>query len=150
MASFDATHAAGFTLIEMLLSVAVLSLILGMSMPLYESFTTRNDLDIATQNVANSLRRAAAYCRGGNNDSQWGVEVQSGSITVFSGSSYAGRNTNFDETTSVPTNIAITGGTVEVDFAKLTGLPTSTPSITLTNATETRTVTINVKGVVDY
>jgi prepilin-type N-terminal cleavage/methylation domain-containing protein len=37
----------GFTLIEMLLSVACLGIILGMTVPAYRLLQTRNDLDVA-------------------------------------------------------------------------------------------------------
>jgi prepilin-type N-terminal cleavage/methylation domain-containing protein len=49
---------AGFTLLEMLLSVTIIGMLVGISMPFYESFVRRNDLAIATQTVSTMLRRA--------------------------------------------------------------------------------------------
>ena len=52
---------AGFTLMEVLLSMAIISILVGLSMPFYESFVRRNDLGLATQTVSAMLRRAETY-----------------------------------------------------------------------------------------
>jgi prepilin-type N-terminal cleavage/methylation domain-containing protein len=140
----------GFTLIELLLSIAIIGLLVGLSLPVYASFQNRNDLDIAAQNVVGALRRAETYTRGVNGDSQWGVEIQSGAVTLFKGTSFAGRNTNFDEAITIPASISV-GGLSEVLFSKLSGAPNATGNITLTaNTNDTRTISINAKGMVDY
>lgn len=150
-------RASGFSLIEVLLSVAIIAMLAGLSAPIYGSFQTRNDLDIAAQGVANALRRAQTYARGVSGDSQWGVEIQSTGATLFKGSVFASRPTALDELTSIPATIT-PSGTTEIIYTKLEGLPTvsgsavTTPvSITLTSsANEIRTLTINAKGMVAY
>jgi prepilin-type N-terminal cleavage/methylation domain-containing protein len=148
------TSSAGFTLIEVLLSVAIITLLTGISVPIYASFQTRNDLDLTTQGIADMLRRAQAYARGVSGDSQWGVEVQSGTVTLFKGATFSGHDTSYDETTTIPASMNATGFT-EVLYSKLGALPTFTPAasttLTLTtNANETRTITVNAKGMVSY
>lgn len=139
---------AGFTLIEMLLSVAIIGILVGLSAPVYESFTRRNDLDLTAQTLTATLRRAALYARAGNSDTTWGVHVDSSAITLFQGADFASRNTNFDETTSVPGSIAASGAS-EVVFSKLTGAPQTTGTITLQSTTnDTRVITVNAKGMV--
>ena len=148
--SFLNKNNAGFTLIEMMLSVAVIAIIGGISVPIYQSFQVRNDLDIAAVTTAQSLRRAQVLAEAVDGDTSWGVEIQSGNITVFKGVSYASRDTNYDEVSDVPTSIT-SSGLSEVVFTKFTGLPASTGTITLTsNANETRTITINAKGMASY
>ncbi len=141
----------GFTLIEMLLSISIIAMLAGLSLPVYLSYNNRNDLTIATETTANALRRAQIYSRGVNSDSQWGVAVQSGSITLFKGTSYAARDTTYDETVSVPSQIT-PSGLSEVVFSKLGATPSTTGSISLTSASlnQTRTVSVNAKGMVDY
>jgi prepilin-type N-terminal cleavage/methylation domain-containing protein len=142
--------AAGFTLLEVLLCVAILGALMGLSIPVYESFTRRNDLDLTTQSLAAALRRAETYARLQNGDSDWSVEIQSSAVTLFKGTNFAGRNTNFDEVLSVPGTITPSGLT-EVQFSRFTAAPNTTGSITLTSTTsDTRTVTLNAKGTVDY
>lgn len=139
----------GFTLIEMLLSISIIAMLAGLSLPVYLNYSTRNDLAIATETTVNALRRAQTYSRGISSDSQWGVAVQSGNITLFKGASYAARDTTYDETVSVSSQIT-TSGLSEIVFAKLSAVPSTTGSISLTSLNQTRTVSVNAKGMVEY
>ena len=141
---------AGFTLIEMLLSIAAIGIIAGISIPVYQSFQVRNDLDIATVETVQTLRRGQVLAQAVDGDTGWGVKIQGGSITLFKGTSYAGRDSNFDEVFDMPGAIVPTGVT-EVVFAKFTGLPQAIGTATfISNTNETRTITINAKGMVSY
>lgn len=141
----------GFTLLEVLLSVGIIILLAGLSAPVYMSFSNRNDLDIATQSLAETLRRAETYARGVKADDQWGVAVHSGGITLYKGASYAARDTSYDEDTSVSSALTF-GGLSEVVFAKLDAAPSATGDITITqpNTNDSKTVSINAKGMVGY
>jgi prepilin-type N-terminal cleavage/methylation domain-containing protein len=141
---------AGFTLLEVLLSVAIMSLLAGLSLPVYESFARRNDLDVTTQSTVNAIRRAESYARAVQGDSLWGVKFQASGMTLFKGATYAARDTSFDEVITVPGAVTVSGLS-EVDFAKVTALPNTTGTVTLTSTTnDTRTITLNAKGMVDY
>jgi prepilin-type N-terminal cleavage/methylation domain-containing protein len=140
----------GFTLIEMLLSVSIIAMLVGLSVPVYASFVGRNDLDVTRQGIVESLRRAQVYARAVEGDSTWGVAIVSGKAVVFKGASYAARDTAFDE--NIIINSTITpSGLGEVVFAKLSGAPSTSGTATLTQTTnnESRTVTINAKGMVE-
>lgn len=142
----------GFSLIEILLSVVIIGMLVGMSLPVYQSYQSRNDLDIATEGVANMLRRAQAYSKGMNDDSQWGVHVVTGSATLFKGATYASRDTTLDEINTIPASFTVTAGS-DILFTKLYGVPSATGTIvtiTSPNTNDTRTVTINGKGMVSY
>ena len=149
MIAFLKRQADGFTLIEALLSIAIIVILVGVSMPIYYSFQTRNDLDITTQNVASMLRRAQSYARSNNQDSAWSVKMQSTGSTLFKGTDFAGRNTVYDETVNISSNITV-GGLSEIGFASLTGVPNTNGTITLSSNSDVRTITINAKGTVDY
>jgi len=142
--------AAGFTLIEILLYIAVFTLITGVSIPIYLSSQARNDFDITTVTIAQTLRRAQVLAQSVDGDTSWGVKIQSGSIIGFKGISYATRDTNFDEIFEIPGSLT-PSGVQEVVFTKFTGLPQTTGSITLSsNTNETRNITVNTKGTVSY
>lgn len=143
------SNSAGFTLLELLLSVALISALAGLSLPVYRTLLSKNDLDIAAVSIAQSLRRAQALSQSVDGDTTWGVKTQSGSIVIFKGASYAARDTTYDEIFDVPTSIGF-GGTSEIVFTKLTGLPQSTGTINLSSESDTKPVTINEKGMVNY
>ncbi|MDP3973697.1 MAG: prepilin-type N-terminal cleavage/methylation domain-containing protein [Candidatus Daviesbacteria bacterium] len=139
----------GFTLLELLLSVAIISLLAGLSLPIYRTLLSKNDLDIAATVTASSLKRAQILSQGVDGDITWGMKAQNNSIVIFKGVSFAARDINFDETFDVPSNISV-GGTTEIVFAKLTGLPQTTGTVSLSSESDSRSVTINEKGMVEY
>lgn len=140
----------GFTLIEVLLSVALLTVLAGFSLPVYRSFQIRNDLDIASNTVVQSLYRAQILSQAVSGDSSWGVYVGIGEIVIFQGDTYVTRDSDWDEVFDVPTSIT-PSGIASVVFDKLTGLPQSTGSIILdSNTNETKTITINSQGMVEH
>jgi prepilin-type N-terminal cleavage/methylation domain-containing protein len=141
----------GFSLIEMLLSIAILTILVGVSLPIFGNFQARNDVDLTAQSVMSMVRRAQVYSRSVNRDVAWSVEFQANTITLFAGTNFASRNTAYDETIAVPASVTVTG-IGEVQFIKMTGLPNiiNPVNVILTsNATSVRTISINVKGVVD-
>lgn len=139
----------GFTLLELLLSVAVISALAGLSLPVYRTLLQKNDLDIAAVTIAQSLRRSQLLSQAVDGDTTWGVNVQSGSIVVFKGASYAARDTAFDETFDVPGTIGV-GGATEIVFAKFTGLPQTTGVINVSTESDARSVSINEKGTIGF
>ncbi len=139
----------GFTLLEVLLSVAIITLIAGLGTPIYQAFQVRNDLDVATNTISQSLRRAQVLSQSVDGDSSWGLYVQNGEVALFQGVSYASRNTSFDEVFDLPGSIT-PSGISEIVYSKFTGEPQVTGTITLTSSTnETRNITINEKGMID-
>lgn len=140
----------GFTLLEVVLTVSVIAALMALAIPVYQSFQVKNDLDIAAQTMAQSLRRAQILAQAVEGDASWGVQAASGAIVLFKGVNFATRDPNYDETFEVPGSIT-SSGLLEVVFSKFSGLPQSTGLITLTTVTnETKTITINAKGAVLY
>lgn len=124
----------------------------GLSWPVYQSYQTQTDLDVTTQSIADSLRRAQTYARNGSGDSVWGVRILSNSAVLYKGATYAspGRDTAYDELISISSAFT-TGGLSDISFEKFTATPSVTGSITLTAASDNiRTITINEKGTVSY
>lgn len=140
-----------FTLIEILLSIAIMGIVFIFSAPIYQSLQNRNDLDIAINGIAQSYRRSQLLSQSVDGDTSWGVKLQSGQIVIFKGNTYVGRDPNFDENIEMPTAIAITGNT-ETVFTKFTGFPQAASSLTLTSPSnnESRIITLNAKGIANY
>ena len=140
----------GFTLPEILLSVSLLAIIGGMTIPSYHTFIVRNDLDLATATLTSNLRRAQSLSQSADGDMTWGVHLGVGSILLYKGASYVLRDTNYDQNTQIPKSIVPTGLS-EITFSKVFGVPNATGTFTIkSQVNEIRNITINEKGMVDY
>lgn len=139
----------GFTLVEVLITVALFAILAGFAAPAFLSYQLRNDVDIAAISMAQSVRRAQALSMGSEEDSRWGVAVAVGSLTIYQGDSYATRAIEFDEVIELNPNVLVTG-LGEITFDKLTGLPTSTGLVTFTAQDRSVAVSVNDQGIVEY
>lgn len=140
---------AGYTLTEVLLVVGILSLLLGIGAPVYQTFQLTNEVDVATNTLAQDLYRAQAQSRAVGQDSPWGVSVQGNTITLFVGTSYASRSQALDETYTVASAVTLAGPS-EIVFARQSGSPSAVGTYTITSSTKARSLSINTKGMVDY
>jgi type II secretory pathway pseudopilin PulG len=121
----------GFTLVELLLSVALIFIIAALTFPVGTSFYRSQMLREATDGVLGGLRRAQQFAHTGKDDTAFGVYLTSGSYTIFEGDSYAARNVAEDEVHQVSTAVEFSGLS-EVVFSELEGIPSTSGAITLT------------------
>ena len=141
---------SGYTLLEILLTIAVVGILAGLAIPVYQSFEVKNDLDLATHTIVQEVRRAQALSEASDGDSSWGAKIQNNDVTVFRGSSYAARDPQFDEVFSFFGTLTVSG-LQEIVFEKFTGTPQSIGTTTLVSVTnESTAIVINSKGVVSY
>lgn len=144
----------GFTIIELLLVIAMISLISALSVSFYARFITQNAVANTQDQLVGDFRKAQIYAMEGKLYSNWGVNFVSSTIVLYQGSSYATRNSALDENFSVNSNISISAMS-DVNYARMTGVPTNggsavtTLTITITGPNSTtKTVTMNSFGVV--
>ena len=138
----------GYTIIEILLVVAIIAIIGATSISMGTGFLTRNNLKNKTNELVSSLAVARISSISGKEDSPWGVNINSSSITLFAGTSYATRDSAFDQNFSIPSSIDIS--VVEIVFNKLTGNPNSTANIVISGSgVDANTVIVNEVGSVD-
>jgi len=142
-------HKAGFTLIEVLIVIALMAILVAIMLPVSVDYQKRNDLDVAQTTFVQGVRRAQQLSMGAEGDSQWGLVAISGGIVIFKGSTYSLRDATYDEVFDMSPAIVVTGQS-EFDFAKTTGLPSQTGVVTLTNENYQETVSVNAKGIVNY
>ncbi len=140
----------GYTLPEVMLSMAVIVLIAGFSVPVYQTFQIRNDLDVASGDLAIAIRKAQLFSQTNRQDSQWGVRADQGQIVVFKGDSYLNRDSLYDEVSAVSGTISPTG-LQEMVFSKMLGEPDTVGTFILTSINgNVRTLEVNEKGMVEY
>ena len=141
-------HKQGFTLIEILLVIAIIVALALFTLPIGIRFYKIQQLDSATDGIVQSLRRAQlkALSQG---DNSFGVYVgsgQTGQYSLFKGNSYEHRTD--EEVFKINSSISFSNVS-EVVFSKLEGLPTITGQgndIILTTDTGTKTIDINEMG----
>jgi prepilin-type N-terminal cleavage/methylation domain-containing protein len=143
-------NANGFTLMEVLLAVAIITIITAVGAPVFLGFQNTNELDVATNTLAQYLYEAQSYSRVEAHDCAWGVTIHTQDLTLFCGDSYATRNNAFDVIYNIPSSITVTSD-LEIVYSKLYGLPQTTGSFGLSAAGgQISTVAINAKGMVEY
>ena len=129
-----------FSLLETVITLALIAVLAGISVPLYRNYLIQNDLEIAVNQTEQMLNRARLLSQSGEEGSMWGVNAGSG--ILFKGSSFASRDVKADEQYPFAPTITVSGIT-EVHFSKIYGEPSKTGTITFTAMNgKTRSLTI--------
>lgn len=143
---------SGFTLLEILLAIAIIALLAALSVPFYTSTLVSTQSKDTTVEIVQSLRRAQIKALSAVADDNWGVGIgQDNKITLFKGSSYVGRDQNYDETFDLPTSITSLAGPNEIIFLKSSGNPNTAGDIIFIDSNnQSQRISINQRGAVDY
>lgn len=142
----------GFTLLELLMVVSILVLLGTASLASFVNSRNIRDLTTFGQNVVSILKLAQSRALAGENNSQWGVRLESGRFILFQGVTYAGAaNTQIYVLPSHIQiwNIALAGGGQDVIFKKLTGRTDQSGIFELqaaTDASKIFSVTVDASG----
>lgn len=136
-----------FSLLEILLVVAIITILAGIFAPAFSSLFYRSNLDIATEKVKTNLYRAQTMAQASKNDSSWGVYLAPNLSVIFSGNSYATRDTARDEISELSGNISFSGAN-EIVFQKASLKPQTEATININQDSESRTININSYGLI--
>ena len=140
----------GFTLLELILVVATITVLAAVAIPVYSLLQVKNDLNVAANTTLQTLRRAQILSQAVDGDSSWGVKLQQTDIALFKGTSYSLRDTTFDEIYTLSGNVT-PSGVSEVVFSKLLGNPSTTGTLILTSSNnEVQNIALNEKGFLEY
>jgi len=140
----------GFTLIEILLVVAIFSIVVFTGLPLIRGVVYQNDLEVTSLVVVSTLRQAENSARNGLEDSVWGVRINYPDLILFKGNDYATRDTSKDLLYTLNSNITMSGLS-EVTYSKMNAIPNTTGDIVIRNLNNNLvTININAKGRISY
>ena len=139
----------GFTLIEIIITLSIVSILTGISVPVYKIMQQKNNFKMAEFVIVSAVRRAQILAQAAKEDSSWGVHIENSQVTIFKGSDYIGRDISSDEKKFIASYISI-GGLTEIIFNKLTGTPGLAGVITLLASNNSANITINEKGAIEY
>lgn len=146
----------GFTLIEILVVVALIALLATAVVVSTVSFRSQIDLNTAAQNILNTLRIARAKTLASESASQYGVYFESGQYVLFKGTSYNPPASD-NEFHSLPSgfeiaNVSIGGGN-EAIFQRLTGITSQSGSVDvrqISDPAKSKTIVIDPSGEVAF
>lgn len=140
----------GFTLIETLVALGILASLAGlgffMSIGQYKTYVLDSDMNT----LGSLLQRARSLSMNNVNSAEHGVFITGGNYILFQGSSYASRNTTYDEPTPISRFVSASGP-AEIVFRRLRGdLAAGTGDIVLDNGSGTRIITLNGEGRISW
>jgi len=135
----------GFTLLEILLVIGIISILLILIIPVSLDFYRNQELETQTQFLIQTLRRAQLKAMSVEFDSSYGVYISNQNYILFKGNSYLTRDARYDEVFNVPGIISMSGIS-EVVFSKLEGKPSTTGNIILSINSGAETISINGIG----
>jgi len=134
----------GITLVELLLVISLGAILSAASVPIASSFLIRSNLRDSKDKLVSQLYKAKINSMTNKENSSWGVSTTGNDIIVFKGSSYATRDSAFDQAFNHPNSINITSH--EIIFTQYTGDTTQTTYSISNNQNETFTVSVNQVG----
>jgi len=145
----------GFTLLEILIVLAILASILGISLQVLQNLYQDSALKAGASEVYGALVSARSDTLSAQNDMVYGVRISTSTVTRFSGVTYTpGNSTNkvyAFEKGVLATSSLIASGT-NIIFERLTGQPSATGTIYIRDiqGAGTTTIVIHASGLIEY
>lgn len=147
----------GISIIEIIIILAVISIILGIVVINFTSFKEEQALNSAINESASLINEARSKTLSSKDFSQYGIHFEQAKITLFKGTNYNSSDPNnidyiFSSLLEI-SNISLNGGGNEIIFQKITGKIDQFGSITYrvkNNPSKLKTITIKSTGIIDY
>lgn len=99
----------GLTFIEVILVLTIVLTIGTMAASFSGNFFFSKNVSNFYEMFRSDIRQAQLYSMEGRGGSEWGVALRGRSLILFRGSSYASRESAFDESVSIPGIVAFSG-----------------------------------------
>lgn len=140
----------GVSLVELLLVVALIAMLGGLSLPFYRGYQIEQGLDTTSKDMVQALREAQNMATTGKSDDEWGVHFDIGNqeFGVYQGvvfSEYYYSGAGIDGYLNFSTDFG-----QDIYFIKTTGAPSATGTVTLeaSNGSQ-RLIEINNLGLIN-
>ncbi|KKR55704.1 MAG: hypothetical protein UT92_C0001G0047 [Candidatus Curtissbacteria bacterium GW2011_GWA1_40_24] len=137
----------GFTIIEITIVIAIMAAIFGFTAVFGMSFYRQYSFFSEKNNLVAILRKARSRAMSNINQSAHGIYIGSSQYVLFQGSSYASRDSQFDQIFDKSKAVSASGLN-EAVFSPSRGDSSASGTIILTdiNAGRTRAIEINYEG----
>ena len=146
---------SGVTLLEILISVAIIAIVATMLVGVFSAWRASGDLENARSNIIGILKDARSRTLASESNTTYGVHFETEKAALFKGNVYNSSdpaNENYNLPGSIKINdISLTGGAVDTVFTRLLGTTTASGTITLESKRNqnTRLITIFATGNVE-
>jgi prepilin-type N-terminal cleavage/methylation domain-containing protein len=139
---------SGFSILEMLVVLTILSLVTIIIVNVFASFRKSQALDKDTETIVEVLRQARSQTISSINASQYGVRITSSKATLFTGATYSSSATTNQDFLLQPTDtivtISLTGGGSDVVFNRISGETGQYGTVVISSPTSSRTKTVTI------
>lgn len=142
---------AGFTMLEIVISVAILALIVSLSLGALSSFRERQSLVSEGEGIASLVRDARTRTLAGQGGTAWSVFFSSTAVILFPGTSYVVGGPNQvvrDIPAHMTLSTALLGGGSTLSFERLVGTTNQAGTISLSSGASTLVLRVEQGGVV--
>ncbi|MCX6755748.1 MAG: type II secretion system protein [Candidatus Nomurabacteria bacterium] len=147
-----------FTLLELLIVIAIISLILAVVMPSLYTFRDQQILKNTAEDIVTLLNQARSQTLASQNSHYYSVHIESGRVILFTDGTFSEPNSSnteiiFDSKVSLSATggINLNGGVSDVNFTRLTGDTVDNGTIVVqlnSDHSKTKTITIRKTGIV--
>lgn len=156
---FKIRQTKGFTMVELIIVIALFSVLFGMGATMLGNFSSTQSLHFTGDRLVQSLREARMNSVTELYDSTWGIYFNSVSnpqqYILFKGNTYATRDASFDQPTLFSkrvgfNSVSLNGGGSEVRFSRRGGFTSNYGTVVLRVDNETYDLSINRLGLTDF
>lgn len=141
----------GFSYLQVLLVVAVITILGAVAAPYYVQFQSRQQLSETADRLLMDARYTQAKSMQREKNNQWGLHINDAdkAYVLFYGSSYVPNQAN-NQTIEYSASLTVSPNQ-DIIFSPTTGLPASATTITVQSSTipnDVKTIQINAEGLI--
>jgi len=140
----------GFTFVEVLVSLGIIGLLIGLAIPFYQTFYLSSQLDNTTSELIQTLRKAQLKAMASEGDQAFGVRLEQRRFILFRG--FYNPSDSYNEITQLPNTLTLTSSVgQDVVFNELKGTTFNIGTITISlSGNRSRKISIiNQLGTID-
>ena len=148
MKSPERHNSDGFTILELVIVIGIFSVLVLIATPSLFNFYSRANASSEQSSVVSYLRLAQSWSLSNRDNNNHGIKISEEEYTLFTGASYALRDTSLDETYDIPEEITLSGAT-EIVFDRKSGRTTQS-TINIISDIASRSIDINSEGLISW
>lgn len=135
----------GFTLIEIILVIAIMIILAGITMPVVADYLRQEEVAKSVDMFYLKIKEARDLAINQVDDSSFGIAITNSSFTLFKGDGYSNRDISEDFVYVMPAQVTISG-LPEINFSKVTGKSSSATTYTIYDKDKQYKISVDSEG----